>query len=65
MKGVIKENPEFVVLTEAKRGFTTKTEVTRCANFKTAVEVYKMLCGINGPYSTRIFMEVVGYGEAL
>lgn len=60
-----KKHPEYVVLTDVDAGFMNKTDITRCSNFKTAVDIYRRNCEIYGPFSCQILEEVVGYGEAI
>ena len=41
------------------------TSVIRCANFKAAVDMYRTMISLYGPFSCQIFMEVVTYGETI
>ena len=65
MKVPIKNHPLFFVITDVDAGFMNKREVIICANFNSAVKVYRTMCELYGEYSSQICMEVVGYGEKI
>ena len=65
MVNISKKHPEYFVITDIDAGFMNKTEVTRCSNFNSAVDIYKKMTSLYGPYCCQIAQEVVGYGEAL
>lgn len=50
----------IVVLTE-----NGVSSITRCANFRSAVKMYRTLTELYGKASCQIFMEVVTYGEEI
>ena len=52
---------DFIVTVE-ENGHTS---IVRCADFRTATNVYREMCELYGPFSCQIFMEVVGYGETI
>ena len=60
VKTPIKKYPEFLVVTDVD---SKSTNIIRCSNFKTAVDMYRKQCDVYGPFNSQIFEEVVGYGE--
>lgn len=57
----MKKHKEYIVTVEEPGNI----EVVRCADFKTAVNMYRRLCDLYTPFSCKIYEEVVGYGEKI
>lgn len=60
-----KKHPEYLVIVEVDAGFMNKTDVIHCSNFNSAVNMYRKMTDIHGPFSCQIAQEVVSYGEKI